>query len=467
MNTAIVLRSHALRLAVFHALAFSGCVSVLLGFLYWATAGYMAQQADATINAEIEGLADQYRSRGLEGLSRVIGERLRRDPAGDSVYLFADSRFRPLGGNLGQWPEVAPDRDGWVDFERATNGGPARTRARAFVIEGRIRLLVGRDVGVLDEVRALVLRAIFWGLALSLVLAGLLALATRRATLRRIELVNATSRDIMAGDLSRRIPTSGAGDEFDQLADQLNAMLDEIEGLMVSVRDVSDSIAHDLRTPLTRLRHRLEEVLAASRDESEPMAELARAALEDADQMLAAFTALLRIARLEAGGVKRAFEPVNLSALAEDAFELYALAAEEAGLELRTRLVDDCEVRADRDLLFQAVCNLLDNAIKFTPAGGVVTLQTARGPATMMLSVSDTGPGVPGGQREQIFRRFHRGERSRSTPGHGLGLSLVAAVARHHEAAVEVSDNDPGLTVQMRFAAPDAAGNRPASAVGR
>jgi signal transduction histidine kinase len=445
------LRSHALRLAVVHAVLFGLCVTVLLGFLYWATAGFLASEADATINAELAGLAEQYRSQGLEGLGRVVAERMRRDPGGDAVYLFADARFRPLGGNLNAWPIAQSDDRGWIDFIRRTAAGERPTRARVFLIEGRVRLLVGRDMRSLREVRTLVLRAIAWGAALSVLLAALLGLATSRASIRRIESINLTSRDIMAGDLGRRVPTDGSGDEFDRLAENLNAMLDEIESLMASVREVSDSVAHDLRTPLTRLKSRLEEL--GSSVEGEEASRLAAEAMSDADQMLAAFTALLRIARLEAGGAERRFEAVDLGTLADDAFELYDVAAQSQGIELRRRVADADTVDADRDLLFQAVCNLLDNAIKFTPDGGVVTLEVARRDGLTCLAVADSGPGVPVEVRDRIFRRFFRAEASRSTPGHGLGLSLVAAVARHHQATVETYDNAPGLTVELRFPA--------------
>ncbi|MBT6273907.1 MAG: HAMP domain-containing protein, partial [Chromatiales bacterium] len=257
-NWRTIVHSHAFRLALLHASVFGVSVAVLLGFLYWATAGYMSSQADETIVAEIEGLAEQYRERGLEGLNNVIAERLRRDPRGESVYLFAAQDYRALAGNLSRWPEAIADEQGWVDFSLNTPTGPRRARARAFRLGGDLRLLVGRDVHALEDVRTLIRRAIAWGFAITIALAIAGGAATARATLRRLEAINDTSREIMGGDLTRRVPTSGSGDDFDQLADNLNAMLDEIEHLMASVRDVSDNVAHDLRTPLTRLRNRLE-----------------------------------------------------------------------------------------------------------------------------------------------------------------------------------------------------------------
>lgn len=446
-------RSHAVRVALAQALIFGFAVLVLLGFLYWATAGYLAAQSDATINAEIEGLADQYRERGLDGLTQIIAERMKRDPRGDSVYLFATSSFQALAGNLSQWPDAPIELDGWVDFSRDVHGERRRTRARAFILSGGVRLLVGRDVQALQAVRDLVTRALGWGLALAVGLATLVGISAARVTVRRIEAINTTSAEIMAGDLSRRVPSGDTGDDFDQLSDNLNAMLDEIETLMASVRDVSDSVAHDLRTPLTRLRHRLEELHARLDSTNAGAAGLAELAIGDVDQLLGTFKALLRIARLDSGQVERAFEPLDLGQLARDAFELYEAVAADAGVELRRRLGAGCVAKADRDLVFQALVNLIDNALKFTPVDGVVTLEVMRRDGQVCVAVADTGVGVESSAHDRIFQRFYRGERSRTTPGSGLGLSLVAAIARHHDAKINVYNNEPGLTVELRLPA--------------
>ena len=442
-------RTHATRLALIHALMFACCMLLLLGFLYWSTAGYLAAQTDATIEAEIEGLRDQYRQRGLDGLSQIIGERIRRDPRGESVYLFATPTFRALAGNVTRWPDVPIDERGWVEFVRDVDGEARRTRARAFVLAGELRLLVGRDVQALSSVRSLIERALGWGVLLSVGLAVLVGLASARVTLRRLATINSTSKESMNGDLTRRIPEAGSGDEFDQLAGNLNAMLDEIESLMASVRSVSDNVAHDLRTPLTRLRNRLEELRKATCDD--PNGALVETAIEDVDQLLDAFRALLRIARLESGRVERNFAEVDLGAMAQDAFELYEAVATDAGLTLRQRTVSDAMVLADRDLLFQALVNLIDNAIKYTPEGGVVTLEVARRGDESSIAVVDDGPGITPEHRDKMFQRFYRVDSSRTTPGHGLGLSLVAAVVRHHQAELNVFDNAPGLTVEVRF----------------
>jgi signal transduction histidine kinase len=271
-----------------------------------------------------------------------------------------------------------------------------------------------------------------------------------RTTLRRLEDINDTSREIMAGDLSRRVPTRGTTDDFDQLAGNLNAMLDEIERLMGGIRHVSDNIAHDLRTPLTRLRHKLETLRDRSLGEEERQARIEES-VQQADQLLATFSALLRIARIEAGGYRLQISEVDLGALIHDAAEFYEPSAEEKQLELSVRVDGRPTLQADRDLLFQAVANLIDNALKFTPPGGHISISASEVGGRMYLRVADTGPGIPEEDRTAVLERFHRLESSRSTSGSGLGLSLVSAVARMHQADFELSNNAPGLVARLTF----------------
>jgi signal transduction histidine kinase len=447
-----LLRTSTFRFALLYAAVFATSVLLLLVFLYWATAGYMARQADATIDAEIEGLAEQYRREGLERLSEVIAERIARDPGGKSVYLFAGADYRALAGNMNAWPKADVDAQGWLEFSLNASDGVRRARARAFVLGRGLRLLVGRDVQELRDVGALILTALVWGFALMLATASVAGIALSRRVLRRIDAINATSAEIMAGDLGRRIPISARADDFDQLAGNLNHMLDEIERLMRSVKQVSDNVAHDLRTPLTRLRTRLE-ALATHVHKDAPASELASAALEDADQLLAAFSALLRIARLESGNLQLVAEALDVSALARDAYDLYEAIAESRGLRLRLRLDGTSSVLGDRDLLFQALGNLLENALKFTPSGGEVSIETRSRSGVVELSVIDDGPGIAASERGRVMERFYRADASRSTPGQGLGLSLVSAIAQHHNARVALFDNAPGLTATISIPA--------------
>ena len=462
MLTRRILRSSTFRLVLLYMALVSGSVLVLFGFIYWATAGFMDRQADVTIEAEIQGLAEQYRQRGLGGLKTVIAERVAKDPTGSSVYLLVDKDLQPIVGNLSRWPVTPVAEAGWVDFtlrERGPDGTEEhRARGRAFLLVGNLRLLVGRDVRDLERTRSLIVGALGWGLAISVGLALAGGLMMTSSMVRRIEAINDTSREIVEGDLTRRIPASGAGDDFDRLVGNLNGMLDRITGLMETVRQVSDNIAHDLRTPLTRLRSRLE-IARAQQGDGDPEARAAvEQAIEEADGLLATFQALLRIARIEAEQRREGFAAVELGPLLTDVAELYEPVAADRDQTIALQVTDGVVIDGDRDLLFQAVANLVDNAIKYTPIGGHIVLGLRLAGDAVELSVADTGPGIPADQRERVFDRFHRLESSRSTPGSGLGLSLVRAVARLHGATIRLTDNAPGLRVTL--ALPRRAGSR-------
>jgi len=451
MRPVELFRSSTFRLATLYMVLFAGSVLFLLGFIYWSTVAFMSDQVDTTIETEIVGLSEQYRARGLNGLVRTINARIERNPDSSSVYLFASPSFRPLAGNLTGWPEEAPTDDGWIDFylDDPANGlDDLSARARVFVLQGNFKLLVGRDVRELQQTQQLIERALLWGLAITVALALAGGMMLSRTMLRRLDEINLTSREIMAGDLSRRIPTRGNQDDFDQLAGNLNAMLDEIERLMEGIRHVSDNIAHDLRTPLTRLRQRLETLAAGPPDERSSQIEKS---IADADQLLDTFSALLRIARIEAGGYRPSFEALSLADLVSDAADLYGAIAEEKDLALTTRTDGICEIQGDKDLIFQAVANLLDNAIKYTPSGGHIELSVCRSDDNVRLCVADDGPGIPESNRADVTRRFYRLESSRSTTGSGLGLSLVAAVAAIHQAELLMEGNHPGLRAVLKF----------------
>jgi signal transduction histidine kinase len=457
-----ILHSFSFRLALLYMLLLGASVVVLLWFIDWSTGGYMARQTDATIAAEIRGLAEQYRQSGLEGLSSTIAERISHDPDGAAVYLLADAKLQPLMGNLAAWPQVEPDRNGWVQFElhdpNAAGGAATQTaRAQVFVLRGGLRLLVGRDIRELTATRALIRDALGWGLAITLGLALLGGWVMSAGVVRRLEAVNQVSREIIDGDLSRRVPTDGSGDDFDQLAENLNRMLARIETLMASVRQVSDNIAHDLRTPLSRLHTRLSEL----RDTGlpEPAATAVDAAIGDAEDLLGAFNGLLRIARVESGARRAAFADLDLATLLHDVAELYEPLASDKDQSLQVSAATGLSVNGDRDLLFQALANLIDNAIKYTPSGGRIALTAAREDGAVAIRVSDSGPGIPPELRGKVLQRFFRVDTSRSAPGHGLGLSLVQAVAQLHGAELRLEDEGPGLRVMLRLDAAAAGGN--------
>jgi signal transduction histidine kinase len=432
--------------------AFGLSVLVLLWFIYTSTAGFMERQTDETINAEIQGLAEQYSQLGLTGLIRVIKSRVAKDKAGSSVYLLTDWKFNPLAGNLPEWPKFRDTGSGWFDatLEDTENFEPRRVRMRYFLLPGNFHLLVGRDVSLRLKMERLIMDALIWGLGLTVVLGGVGGLLTSRWMLKRIDVINKTSREIMAGDLTRRIPSRGAGDEFDRLAGNLNAMLDQITKLMDGVKQVSNNIAHDLRGPLNRIRAGLELSLAKSRTPEEYRAVL-ETTVTEIDNLLMTFNALLTIAQAESGARRQDFTDIDLTSLAADVAELYDPLAEEKGLTLTVTLTPGVTVPGNRHLLSQALANLLDNAVKYTPAGGAIALSVTAPATGPELTVADTGPGVPAEHRDLVLERFARLESSRNTPGSGLGLSLVAAVAGLHRAALRLADNAPGLRVTLAF----------------
>jgi signal transduction histidine kinase len=451
-----LLRSATFRLVLIYVLLFSISVGVLLGFIYWSTAAYMEQQIDDTIRAEITGLAERYQIASLNGLVNSIDERLKRNPFGSTIYLLTNPEYRRISGNLNGWPSVTANSDGWIEFPLEQIGAPNQkhhARARSFVLESGFHLLVGRDMYELRATQALIKRTLITGVLITALLALGGGIMMTHSTVRRIEAINATSRDIMRGDLSQRIPTHGTSDDFDQLAENLNNMLDQIQLLMEGVRHVSDNIAHDLKTPLTRLRNRLESLSIESGQHNEALFEQSQQALAEADAMLSTFNALLRIARIEAGARRAAFSSVDLSAVVNDVVELYEPLAEEKSQKLELHLDTVRPIQGDRDLLFQAMANLLDNAIKYSPSNANIIV-TLRGDITgCSIEVRDSGPGIQPQDHERVLQRFVRLESSRSTPGNGLGLSLVAAVAKLHGALIRMEDAAPGNIARLEFPA--------------
>jgi len=449
------LRSSTFRLALIYMALFGGSVLLLLTYIYWSTARYMAQQADTTIATEITGLAERYRTDGLDGLSDSIKKRTSRKPGGSSIFLLADNDFHPLLGNISRWPRVPAAADGWLNFSLEAEGWPAgevhRARAQAFQLHDGFQLLVGRDLHELEKTRQLIAETLFWGLAITLVLGLIGGLMMTRTLIRRIETINQTSREIMSGDLSRRIPTNRSGDDFDELAGNLNAMLDRIESLMEEVRRISDNIAHDLKTPLSRLKNSLELLNTENPEDPEHRRTLIEQSVAEADGLLATFNALLRIARIESGERRAAFAEVPLERLLRDLVEFYQPLAEERQQNLKLRINPPASVSGDRDLLFQAFANLLDNAIKYTPVQGRIEVDLEQRHGRPCVTITDSGPGIPANERGNVFRRFYRLEQSRGLPGNGLGLSLVAAVAKLHDIELGLDDNAVGLRVVMAF----------------
>ena len=446
-----LLRTTAFRQGTVYVVLFGVAVVVLFAFLYWRTLSLIDSETDAAIASEITALNEQYRQQGLGGLIRIVAERAEAHADGGNVYLLTRPDFTRLAGNLERWPAEARQTPAGIVFDIVDEeGGAVRARARTFVLEGNIRLLVGRDLRQRANLRELIAETLAWGLAATIGFGLVGALLVGRNLLSRVDAINRTGQRIVRGELKQRVALTGAGDEFDRLAENLNSMLDQIERLMTGMREVTDNIAHDLRGPLTRMKARLELALLGELDPAQCRAAIEQA-IAETDRLLATFTALLAIAEAESGAVNQSMQSIDLVKLVEDVAELYQPALEERGLTLETRFAPCPSVTGVRQLLFQALSNLLENAMKYTPAGGTVTLATDPVGAGAAISVADTGPGVPAEMRAKVLQRYVRLDQARSTPGSGLGLSLVAAVAKLHGAKLELGDNAPGLAVTLTF----------------
>ena len=443
-----LVRTTTFRLALIYLVLFMASVGVVLGYVYWRTAILLDTQTDETIEAEVQGLAELYRAGRLETLIRTIDARSRDE--GASVYLVVDPSGKRLVGNLGREPKGRETRPGWIEFDYKVRDRDRveihTARARLFRLVGGLRLLVGRDIESLHRYDVTMRAALVWALGITLVLGLLGGILVSRHALARIEAITRTSRTIMSGDLSGRVPLTGSGDELDRLSENLNRMLEEIERLMGATREVTDNIAHDLRTPLTRLRARLEDALRGQ--EGPEDREALAANLEEVEALIATFNALLSIARLEVGPGHGELEVIDIAPSIRDAAELYQPLAEEAGVNVTISVDDHLNARANRQLIGQAVANLLDNAMKYgaaTDGPSSISVTAARAGDRIQIIVSDNGEGIPPQDRERSLDRMVRLESSRSAPGSGLGLALVAAIAWHHGAKFELADAEPGL----------------------
>jgi signal transduction histidine kinase len=449
-----LVRTHAFRVAALYFLVFAASVIGVLFFVYWSSADFVERQTEATLDAEVTGLAEQYAQRGLSGLVQIVAARSAGDRGDGMLYLITAPNGRPLAGNISGWPRGVPARPGPVLFNIAIRSKGETLMHPAtgvlFAIPDGYRLLVGRDVSDAAAFRDRIRTTLLWSGLLALAVGLLGGTVMSRNMLRRVEQVNRTAEGVIAGNLSDRVPRRGTNDEFDQLAANLNGMLDQIERLMTAMREVTDNVAHDLKTPLARLRARLELTLLGSGDAA-TQEEAVRAAIDEADRLLATFNALLGIAEAEAGAGSFAGERLDLGDLARAVVELYEPVADEKGILLQLESTPGTTIRGDRHLLSQALANLIDNALKY--GGGTIGIAVGRRNGRVAVEVADRGPGIPESERENVFSRFVRLEPSRSTPGNGLGLSLVRAVAHRHEATVTLADNRPGLRVRIEFPA--------------
>jgi signal transduction histidine kinase len=461
------------RLVAWYAVVFGASVAVLLLSVYWITLAAIEQQLKDSVERESRLLIEVRATRGDESLLRGVNRRVSDLRSPRRFLLLQDASGKVLAGNL---PAMAPVV-GWTTLEvpappadqplRADEVPPgSAVIALGHRLPSGEYLLVGENVYRAEKAEEAIALAFGWGILTTVLLAlgggALIAVGF----LKRIEEINRTSRSIMDGNLSNRVPMRGSGDEMDQLAVNLNAMLDRIQALMESLKRVSDDIAHDLRTPLSRLRQRLE-VARGQIATPEGYGAVMDQSIAEVDAILETFQALLRIAQIEAGTRRAAFSEVDLGGIVSAVAETFAPVAEDSGHRLRASVERSAAVQGDRSLLTQMTANLLENSIRHCPPGAVIAMTLTREAGQPVLCVTDTGRGIPEAERDKVFRRFYRLETSRTTPGNGLGLALVKAVADLHDAAIELGDNRPGLRVTVRFsgAAEDALQPSPSQAV--
>ena len=449
-------RTTAFKLSMAYLVIFVLFASAILGYVAFNMRRLLDEQVSLTIEEDVKGLVTQFNSGGLRRLVAQI-ERRASQP-GSSLYLVTTPTGETLAGNIS-----GIDQEGLLDagryqlFYRVLEDGdvkPHRALVDTIVLPGGFRLLVGRDLSETDRFRGVIRSAIGWSILLVLVMAVAGGVFVARRVLGRIDAMTATTRSIMAGDFSGRLAVSGTNDELDRLAQNLNAMLDRIAELMAGLREVSDNIAHDLKTPLTRLRNSAEEALRTATDTEEYRLTLENV-IDEADQLIRTFNALLMIARAESGNATEGMAAFDAADVARDVAELYEPLAEEAHVTMHVTLPEKLPLYGSRELIGQALANLLDNAIKYAAREESVSekaeisigaVATGTG---IELSVSDNGPGIPEADRVRVVERFVRLEGSRSRPGSGLGLSLASAVARLHGGTLRLEDHAPGLRVVL------------------
>jgi signal transduction histidine kinase len=443
-----LLRSASIRFAVIYAGLLAISTAMLAMFLWWATAGLLNRQVDAAIRADARGLMERWEEGGIPSLVLTINDRLAENLDDDAIYLLVNPELQPLAGNLAHWPAVVQRTDGFYELPVQRAGVPSIARVKRLDLPGNYYLLVGRDVRNRAQLRRLLTDALLWAMLVVVLMASAGALVVRNLFRRTLANVSETATAIAAGDLSRRVRLSGRGDEFDQLAETINDMLDRIARLMEGVRQVSNAIAHDLRTPITRARARLEEAANHAHTAEDLRAAIERAT-DDLDGIVAVFQALLRIAEIEAGSRRSSFAMFDLRPVLDGIEELYSVVAEEKQVQLIVTAPPSLPVFGDQALVQQAIANLVDNAVKFSPPSGIVSITASPLETGASVSVADQGPGIPAADRARAVERFYRGEQARSTPGSGLGLSLVQAVAQLHGGWLRLEDADPGLRATL------------------
>lgn len=426
-------------------------VVAILGLANYAyVSGAMHDRLRQELASEIDTIRGADRARSVQAMANEIKRHRAADGPRKYFYQLATNAGGYVRGD--RWLRPGDTRFGVRNFEEDERTTAQSEWLLVMTVDAGAgyRLVVGRDMEWIAEVEDELLEILGWTLLGGAVLSLLAATLVSRMIATRIGIVSQTAASIMDGDLAQRIPLSGAGDQFDRLSGTLNTMLDRLSGVMANLEQVSDDIAHDLRTPLARLRNRLEAAGHSAISKEEKSAAIDDA-IAEADGLLSTFTALLRIAQIDSGVSRSEFRLIDLSTIASSVVEAYEPSVTDSGRTLESRIAPNVELTGDKDLLTQMFANLIENAMAHTPAGTAISVSLLQQDREIIATVTDDGPGVPANERERIFRRFYRREASRTTPGTGLGLSLVAAVARVHGATIQAQDNAPGLRIVASF----------------
>jgi signal transduction histidine kinase len=453
-----ILKTFTFRLASIYVGLFSLSVIFLFAFIYTFGMNYLQTQITDSIRIQYKNLVDEYQQNGSSGVEEHIKKLIAEDSDSNEIYLLVNQKYEKLEGNLNGWPSNATveskfEKEGsWVRFriEGPRGTSSIEVQAIAMPISKWRYLLVGQNLENNDRVEKTIIQTFWASLLLTLCMAFIGALIMTKSVIRRINIINRSAHTIMHGNVSVRIPFTSGGDEFDELSLNLNQMLDKIEGLLLSLSQFANNIAHDLRSPLNRIINRLDAGLRTI-EQTNPARSLLEKNIQDMQELIGTFNSILKISELEANTEFRSFESCDLQKVINNLVEFYEPYAAEKNTSLISMVDSPIMIYGEKNLLTQALANLLDNALKFVSKNGQITIESLVSQHHTDIIIGDNGPGIPQAYRDKVFEKFFRLEQSRNTKGNGLGLSLVAAIARIHNATISLEDNAPGLRVRISF----------------
>ena len=449
-------KSFTFQLTLLYLVLFGASVIALLMFIYFTTLKEVKNQIENTVSVQMSELTTSFKKRGIKRVVSDIKALIAEDTENMSLYLLLDKHGAIVAGNVKVWPEGVDEKVNWVTFELEEEGqtDDIEVLARTNLLAGNYKLLVGYKLKYLYKIRSIILKVLLVSLGLSLLIAALCSTFIMHIISQRLETVNQACKRVIRGNITERVHGAGSGDAFDHLAENFNAMLSWINDLIEGIRDVSNSIAHDLRSPLNRLRNRLENIMIHQPNQYQTMHQI-KSAITEIDSLMATFNALLKISQAEAGAGIEQFSLFYLSELTESVIDFYTPLAEDKEITLDSRIDEDIWIHGEKHLISQAFANLIDNAIKYTPLHGRVSICLSTIDNYAVFSVSDNGAGIPAAYYERVKERFFRLDNSRTTPGNGLGLSLVNAVIKLHQSEIEFAENSPcGLIVTIKIPLP-------------